>query len=255
VDERAVRLLGAMVRVAATPVPPRSRRIQYWMWNGMVREADAARADPKLCYDFTFMADLPIGWERPKTLGHTHPRPAPGRLGFAEIVEVLDGSVGFMVQDLLPGPRSTFSALVVGLPGERVVLPPFLLHASVNLAGAPAVFSDVIDRRIVAGMLPSDYNGVADAHGMAHFIDLDGADRPNPFYKEVPPLLRFTAAEWSGLSPDRPLYRDYIEDAASFDWIVDPELFPGRFPELWERVREVATRQGESSGPGPARKR
>ena len=50
VDERAVRRLGAMGRVAATPVPPRSRRIQYWMWNSMVREADATRVDPRLCY-------------------------------------------------------------------------------------------------------------------------------------------------------------------------------------------------------------
>jgi oxalate decarboxylase/phosphoglucose isomerase-like protein (cupin superfamily) len=255
VDERAVRPLGAMGRVAATPVPAGSRRIQYWMLNSMVREADADRADPRLCYDFTFMADLPIGWERPKTLGHTHPRPAPGRLGFAEICEVLDGTVGFMVQDLLPGPRSTFAALVVGRPGDRVVLPPFLLHASINLAGAPAVFSDVIDRRIVEGKLPSDYNGVADAHGMAHFIDLDGADRPNPFYKEVPPLQRLTALEWSGPSPDRPLYRDYVEKPASLDWIIDPELFPERFPGLWARVREVAMRQGESSGPAPARTR
>jgi oxalate decarboxylase/phosphoglucose isomerase-like protein (cupin superfamily) len=251
VDERAVRRLGAMGRVAATPVPPRSRRIQYWMWNGMVREADTARVDPRLCYDFTFMADLPIGWERPKTLGHTHPRPAPGKLGFAEIVEVLDGTVGFMIQDLFPGPRSSFAALIVGKPGDRVVLPPFLLHASINLAGDPAVFSDVIDRRIVAGQLPSDYNGVADAHGMAYFMDVDGAARPNPVYKDVPPLQRFTALEWSGPAPDRPLYGDYVQRPDDFDWIVDPGLFPVRFPTLWARVSDVATRQGDSSGGRP----
>jgi len=252
VDERSVRLLGAMGRVTATPVPEHSRQIQYWMWNSMVREDDAGRVDPRLCYDFTFMPDRPIGWERPKTLGHSHPRPAPGRLGFAEVVEVLDGTVGFMVQDLLPGPRSTFTALVTGRPGDRLILPPFLLHASINLAGDPVVFSDVIDRRIVEGRLPSDYGGVAGAHGMAHFIDLDGADRPNPFYKEVPPLLRLTALEWSGPSPDRPLYRDYVENAGGFAWIVDPGLFPKRFPDLWARVREAATRQGESGGLGPA---
>jgi oxalate decarboxylase/phosphoglucose isomerase-like protein (cupin superfamily) len=244
--ERAVRPLGAMGQVSATPVPAGSRRIQYWMLNGIVREADAVRADQKLCYDFTFLADKPVGWERAKTLGHSHPRPGPGRTGFAEIVEVLDGTVGFMVQDLLPGPRSTFCALVVGRPGDRIVLPPFLAHASINLAGDPVVFSDVIDRRIVAGEMPSNYRAVADAHGLAYFIDLDGAARPNPNYQAVPQLQRLTAQDWSGLSPHQPLYRDYIEDPGSFDWIVEPELFMGRFADLWARVAEVASRMGAS---------
>lgn len=246
VDERAVRPLGVMGAVTATPVPPGSRRIQYWMLNSMVREADAKRVDPRLCYDFTFMPDRPIGWERPKTLGHSHPRPGPGRLGFAEVVEVLQGTVGFMIQDLLPGPRSTFTALVIGRPGERLVLPPFLLHASINLAGDPVVFSDIIDRRIVEGQLPSDYSGVARAHGMAHYIDLAGEARPNPSYTEVPPLQKFTVSEWSGPSPERPLYRDYVEDPGQFDWIIDPELVTERFPALWARVADVASRQGGS---------
>jgi len=240
VDERAVRRLGAMRAVTAIPVPAHSRRVQYWMLNGMVREADAARVDPHLCYDFTFMPDRPVGWERAKTLGHSHSRPAPGRLGFAEVIEVLDGVVGFMVQDLLAGPRSTFAALVTGRPGERLIMPPFLSHASINLAGDPCVFSDVIDRRVVDGLLPSDYSGVAGAHGMAWYIDLDGTPHANPAYADVPPLQRFTALEWSGPSPDRPLYRDYVEDPGGFDWIVDPDLFPERYPDLWARVKDVA---------------
>jgi hypothetical protein len=87
---------------------------------------------------------------------------------------------------------------------------------------------------------------------MAYFIDLDGAARPNPFYKEVPSLQRFTALEWSGPSPDRPLYGDYVARPDDFDWIVDPGLFPHRFPKLWARVSEVAMRQGDSSGLWPA---
>ena len=252
VDERAVRLLGAMRHVTATPVSPGSRRLQYWMLNSMVCEADAGRVDRRLCYDFTFMPDRPIGWERPKTLGHSHARPGPGRLGFAEVIEVLDGTVGFIVQDLRTGPRSTFTAVVTGRPGDRIILPPFLLHASINLAGDPVVFSDVIDRRIVEGQLPSDYSGVAGAHGMAHFIDLDGKARANPHYKEVPPLQRFTATEWSGPSPERPLYQDYVEDPGQFDWIIDPDLVPRRFPALWARVKEAAQRQGDNAGLWPA---
>jgi glucose-6-phosphate isomerase, archaeal len=244
--ERATRPLGAMGKVLADPVPTDPEQIQYWMLNGIVRDADAKRVDPRLCYDFTYLADRPVGWERAKTLGHSHPRSAPGRMGFAEIVEVLHGTVGFMIADILPGPRCTFAALVIGEPGDRVVQPPFLAHASINLAGDPVVFSDVIDRRIVAGELPSDYAHVAEAHGLAYFVDRDGKARPNPNYKEVPPLQRFSAAEWSGVpAATRPLYADYVEAPAAFDWIVDPELFPDRFPELWDRVREVAKRMSE----------
>jgi oxalate decarboxylase/phosphoglucose isomerase-like protein (cupin superfamily) len=244
VDERSVRRLGAMGSVTATPVAEHPRRVQYWMLNGMVREADSGRVDPRLCYDFTFMPDRPNGWERAKTLGHSHRRPAPGRLGFAEVIEVLEGVVGFLVQDLLPGPRATFAALVTGRPGDRVIMPPFLSHASINLAGDPCVFSDIIDRRVVAGQVPSDYSDVARAHGMAWYIDLDGQARANPNYIGVPPLQRFTALEWSGPSPDRPLYHDYVEDARGFDWIVDPDLFPDRFPGLWARVKDVAVPRG-----------
>lgn len=244
VDERSARRLGAMRSVTAVPVPAGARRVQYWMLNSLVRESDVARVDPHLCYDFTFMPDRPIGWERAKTLGHSHSRPTSSRLGFAEVIEVLDGVVGFMVQDLLPGPRATFAALVTGQPGDRLVMPPFLSHASINLAGDPCVFSDIIDRRVVEGQLPSDYDGLAGAHGMAWYIDLDGKARANPAYVEVPPLRRFTALEWSGPSRDRPLYQDYVEDPGRFDWIVDPDLFPDRFPDLWARVEGVAVLRG-----------
>jgi Glucose-6-phosphate isomerase (GPI) len=151
------------------------------------------------------------------------------------------------VQDLLPGPRSTYAALVVGRPGERVILPPSLSHASVNLAGDPVVFSDIIDRRIVDRRLPSDYGQVAAAHGMAYYIDLEGNARLNPAYVDVPTLERFTAEEWSGSSPDRPLYRDYVERPGSWDWIHDSDLFPQRFPALWKRVAGVIARLDEQA--------
>jgi oxalate decarboxylase/phosphoglucose isomerase-like protein (cupin superfamily) len=239
IDEYATRLLGAMAPVSATPVAPGSRRIQYWMLNGMLRRADADRADPRLSYDFTYIADRPVGWERAKTFGHSHARPEPDRLGFAEVIEILDGKVGFIVQDLLPGPRCTFAALVTTQPRDRIILPPLLSHATINLGGDPVVFSDIIDRRIVDGRLPSEYGQVRAARGMAYYIDLGGNVRPNPTYMEVPTLQRFTATEWSGPSPDRPLYRDYIENPGLFDWIIDPELFPERFLMLWDRVRGV----------------
>ena len=242
IDERATRRLCAMAPVSATPVSPSARRIQYWMLNGIVREEDASRVDPRLCYDFTYLPDRPVAWERCKTFGHSHPRPGPENLGFGEVLEVLEGTAGFLLQDLFPGPRSTYAALVTAQPGERVIFPPSLAHASVNLGSGQLVFSDIIDRRIVERQLPSDYSKVAAARGLAYHSDLEGDARPNPTYLEVPPLPRFTAEEWSGPTPDLPLYRDYVERPDNWDWIHDPDLFPKRFPALWERVAGVITR-------------
>jgi oxalate decarboxylase/phosphoglucose isomerase-like protein (cupin superfamily) len=238
--ERSARPLAALREVLADPAPISPRRAQYWMLNGMVRDADAARTDSRLCFDFTFVPDRPVGWEQAKTLGHSHARPPGARLGFAEIIEVVEGTVGFLVADILPGPRATFAALVVAGPGERVVMPPFLSHASINLAGDPVVFTDVIDRRVVDGRLASDYSKVKAARGLSWYIDRDGQARPNPAYVAVPELLRFTAREWSGPWPDRPLYLDYVDHPGTLDWLTDPDLFPERYPELWARVEDVA---------------
>jgi oxalate decarboxylase/phosphoglucose isomerase-like protein (cupin superfamily) len=238
--ERAARPLGALREVLADPAPISPRRAQYWMLNGMVRDGDAARTDPRLCYDFTFLPDRPVGWERAKTLGHSHARPPGARLGFAEIIEVVEGTAGFIVSDILPGPRATFAALIVAGPGERVAMPPFLSHASINLSGDPVVFTDVIDRRVVDGRLPSDYSRVKAAHGLPWYIDRDGHARPNAAYKSAPELQRFTALEWSGPWPDRPLYLDYVERPGSLEWLASPDLFPDLFADLWARVRDVA---------------
>jgi oxalate decarboxylase/phosphoglucose isomerase-like protein (cupin superfamily) len=230
VAERMTRPLGALAPVAATSIPRRSRRIQYWMVNGMVREADRGRVRPELQYDFTYLPDRPIGWERNKTMGHAHSRPAADRLGYAEVCEILEGTVGFMIQDLHTGPRATYAALVVGRPGERIVLPPLLQHASIHLGGDVAVFSDVICRE-AKGV----YDPLRVAHGMAWFIDVDGEARANPAYASVPTLQHFTADEWSGPAGG-PLYEQYATNPGSLQWIHDSDRFPEAFPSLWSRV-------------------
>lgn len=233
VEEWGTRRLGALAAVAASPIRLATRRIQYWMLNGVVRARDAGRADPTLRYELTYMADRPIGWERPKSAGHAHGRPSPCEIGFAEICEVLEGTAGFMIQDLRPGPSATFTALVTVRAGERVVLPPLLHHATFNLAGAPLVFSDVISRRIT-----TDYSQLSAARGTAYLIDTSGVPRPNPVYARVPSLLRFSAEEWSGPA-NGPLYSDFIDDPASLAWLDEPGDFPVRFPRLWDRLVPV----------------
>ena len=233
VEEWGTRPLGALAAVAASPIHVAARRVQYWMLNGVVRARDAGRIDPRLRYELTYMADRPIGWERPKTAGHVHGRPSPGEIGFAEICEVLEGTAGFMIQDLRPGPSAIFAALVTVRPGERIVLPPLLHHATFHLAGAPLVFSDVISRRIT-----TDYSTLSAAQGTAYLIDTLGSPRPNLAYARVPPLLRFSAEEWSGPA-NRPLYTSFVDDPASLTWLDSPGEFPARFPRLWERLEPI----------------
>ena len=239
VEEWASRRLGELARVTVEPVSRASRRVQYWMLNGVALTDDLARIDPRLRFELTYMADRPIGWERPKTAGHNHGRPASGSIGFAEVCEILEGTAGFLVQDLQPGPAATFAALVTVRPGERIILPPFLQHLTIDLAGDPLVFSDVISRRITG-----DYEGLAAAHGGAYLVGPRGEARPNPAYRSLPPLERLTAEGWAGEAARHPvpLYQQLLADPAALAWLDEPDTFPDRFSELWARLRPVYER-------------
>lgn len=228
VEETAVRRLSELAPVAEDPTAASGDQIQYWMYNGVAAEADLPRLGPlSVRYELTALADRPIGRERPKSLGHVHVG------GFPEVCEVLAGTAGFLVQDLLPGPRATFASLVTVRPGERIVLPPILHHATISLAGDPLVFSDVIDRRSAG-----EYATIAAARGLAWFIGVDGTASPNPYYTSVPPLHRLDASDWSGAS-EGPLYRALVDDPSAFDWLGDPQLYRARFPALAARIEPV----------------
>ena len=221
-----MRRAGELAPVASGDVAPSDRRIQYWMLNGVSRVDDSALLrDRSTRYELTYMADRLVGSERPKAIGHRHPQ------GHPEVCEVLNGRGGFLIQDLLPGPSASFAVLVEVGPGDRVVLPPWLFHTTLNLEGDPLVFSDVVDR--AAG---ADYRPVLEARGFAYFVMADGAVVPNPAYREVSGLIRVAALDWSGRW-DEPLYTEFVRDGSAFDWLSDTTGFEARFPEIWERVR------------------
>ena len=234
VEEDRVRRLSELAPVLADPVGRRGRRVEYRMLNGVRRAGDTALRDLPLRYELTVMGGRPIGSEAPKTFGHVHVRPAGGSLGYPEVVEVVHGEAGFLVQDLLEGPdgpMSTVAWLVRAQPGDWVILPPELAHTTIDLGAGPLVFSDVIDRK-AAGI----YAGVARATGFAWQVGRDGRLAPNPRYVHVPRLVEIDAADWSGPS-DRILYRAFQEDPDGFAWLSDPARFPVVAPALWERVR------------------
>jgi glucose-6-phosphate isomerase len=170
-------------------------------------------------YDLTFLDSRPIGWEAAKTHGHLHTS------GHAEVYEVLQGTAGVFLQDLLPGPSATFAALIEAHPGEAVVLPPRLHHASINLGTSMLVLADVNARAS-----EETYADLRTAGGMAYFIDTTGRAVENPAYGRVPPLQRLTAEDW--LASDLgPLYANLVSRPSEFDWLCSEEGFWEQFPE------------------------
>jgi glucose-6-phosphate isomerase, archaeal len=232
-EEDAVRRLAQMRDVLAEPVGRRGRHIEYRMLNGVRRAEDDDLDGLPLRYELTAMRGRPNAWEAAKTLGHVHVSPPGSTLGYPEVVEVLHGEAGFLIQDLAldeDGPRSRRAWLVRARPGDWVVLPPDLAHVTLDLGAGPLVFSDVIDRR-ARGI----YAGVAAARGFGWYIAADGGLRPNPRYPEPPQLEEVAAVEWSGPAPGA-LYARFRADPAGFAWISDPAVFRSTWPALADRL-------------------
>lgn len=236
VEEDRVRRLSELARVTAEPPGRSGRRIEYQMLNG-VRQPDDSHLDGlALRYELTAMAGRPIGWEAAKTAGHVHIRPAGSATGYPEIVEVLHGEAGFLIQDLTTspsGPVSRYAWLVRARPGDWVILPPELAHVTIDLGSGPLVFSDVIDRR-ATGI----YSGVADARGFAWYVGADGRLRANPRYERQPAVVEVSAEDWSGPAAG-PLYESFRDDPAGLSWLSQPSRFPSVAPGVWQRVIEA----------------
>lgn len=230
VQGQGIRRLGDLGAVTAVRVSASNQRIQYWTYTGVANDSHfAALGRLPVVYDLTFIANRPIGWERPKTHGHVHIAPDRQREGFAELYEVLHGQAGFLIQDLLPGPAAATVVLVEARIGQTVVIPPQAHHAVVNLGSAMLVLGDVVARSA-----QDEYESLRAARGMAYYLTVDGRAVPNPSYKDLPQLTRVRADEWSDASAG-PLYAKLVERPADFAWLSQTGLFSSRFPELWHR--------------------
>ncbi len=236
VEEDRVRRLSELARVTAEPPGRSGQRIEYQMLNGVRQPGDSHLDGLPLRYELTAMTGRQIGWEVAKTAGHVHVRPTGSTLGYPEIVEVLHGEAGFLIQDLSAspsGPVSGYAWLVRARPGEWVILPPELAHVTIDLGAGPLVFSDVIDRR-ATGV----YSSVADAHGFAWYLGADGRLRANPRYLHPPAVIELSAEEWSGSAAGR-LYEVFRDDPTRLSWLSEPSRFPTMAPGVWQRVVEA----------------
>jgi len=241
IEEDFVRPLSALAKVLAAPIEAPGDRSEYRMLNGVRREQDSHLDGLPWRYELTAMTGAPLGWEAAKTAGHTHVRAAGASLGYPEVVEVLHGEAGFLMQDLRSGtggPTSTRAWIVRAGPGDWVLFPPGLAHVTIDLGVGPLVFSDVIDRE-AAGM----YDAVAAARGFAWYVGADGELRANDRYLHTPPIEVCSAREWSGPAPG-PLYEAFRDDPKRFSWLSDGDAFPDVAALVWERVGETVTSLG-----------
>jgi glucose-6-phosphate isomerase len=236
IEEDRVRRLADMRDVIADGVGRRGRRVEYQMLNGVRHHDDAHLVSLPLRYELTAMMGRAIGWEAAKTLGHVHVCPPGQSIGYPEVVEVVHGEAGFLIQDLADGPdgpQSRQAWLVRAGPGDWVVLPPDLAHATIDLGAGPLVFSDVIDRR-ASGL----YAGVAAARGFGWYVAADGGLRPNPRYAKPPQIEEVSAADWSAPAL-APLYRTFRDDPQRLDWLSEPERFGQVVPGLAARIADA----------------
>ena len=124
------------------------------------------------------------GDELPKSLGHVHATPHGAVHGYPEIIEVLHGRIAFMIFDLRASVRGAIGErawIVVGDPGDAIVLPPDLHHLTIVADHGPAVFADVIDRGATG-----DYAQLRAAGGGPYLARPSGALEANPRWAQHP---------------------------------------------------------------------
>jgi oxalate decarboxylase/phosphoglucose isomerase-like protein (cupin superfamily) len=225
-ESQGVRRVADLASVTAIEVAPSNRRIQYWTYAGVAHEHDRELLSAlPLSYDLTFISARPIGWERPKTLGHVHVSP-PG-VGGAELYEVLEGSATFLVQDLGPGPSASFVALITADAGDCVVIPPWAHHVTSNTGASPLVVANIVSRSV-----EHDYARLEAARGAAYYQRTDGHVVPNPTYRRVPPVTRTSATEWSDAAREGPIYHKLSQHPLEFAWLEQAGHFERRYAEL-----------------------
>lgn len=236
VEEVQSRPLDRLRTVAFDPLactPP--DRIQYWMYNGVVRRRDRERlARTGMRYGLTLLLPNAIGRERAKTLGHLHTRPASSLLDYPEIYEVLYGTAWFVFQTLEADSRSSaLCAVVEAHPGDKVIIPPNLHHLTINAGNEPLLVANVIPVAVRAMHQP-----LVDMRGAAWFNTVDQDWIKNPHYRSVAELQHWPVTDIPdlGLTRARTLYQIFVQSPELLVWMLEPMSFPDVFPDAWDRL-------------------
>lgn len=163
-----------------------------------------------------------LGREALRSQGHLHSAPASTGVAYSEIYEFWQGRGLVYMQDTATAEVTDVVVVEVGR-GDKVVIPPGWVHATVNLGDSPMVFGAVY--ALEAQLL---YDPLRRLQGTAHYVLADGTLEPNPRYRRVPSARRqppHTLAA-QGLEHGRPALDG---DVSRLDFVSRPE----KYPDLW----------------------
>ena len=173
-----------------------------------------------------------LGDEPVRSQGHIHV--ASPRHGWStpELYEIWQGRACILMQETATDDPGRCFAVTAG-PGEVVLVPPGWAHATISAdPRVPLVFGAWCDRAY--GFV---YDGVRAHGGLAHFPLLTAGGEltwtPNPRYQPRP-LVRCGPRRYRefSLEPGVSIYRQYEQDRARFDWVPNPQLTAGLWPDF-----------------------
>ncbi len=177
-----------------------------------------------LRYDITCIRPGILGEEHVKTVGHYHPRKPGSDVTYPELYEVVCGQAIFLLQK--PGggagDRIVRFIAVWAQTGDKVVVPPGFGHVTVNPGDTWLVLANWVARGF-----SSLYDEFRSLRGAAYYC-LAGeppALRKNDLYAAVPAPERLVGTQLWGLdlSPDRPIYTQFLESSERFRFLTRPE--------------------------------
>jgi glucose-6-phosphate isomerase len=173
-----------------------------------------------------------MGDEPVRSQGHIHSIAPHCGWSTPELFEVWEGRAIVYAQEFTTGDPGRCIA-VSARPGERVVVPPGWAHCVIN--GNPQrrmVFGAWCDRQY--GFV---YDQIRARHGLAWFpvLDADGVIHwePNPHYRLSEISLRNSRAYPElGLNPDLPVYEQFACNPDAVQWVSEPSLAAGLWPDF-----------------------
>lgn len=165
-----------------------------------------------------------LGDEPVRSQGHIHIASPRNGWSTPELYEIWRGRACILMQETATDDPGRCFAITAD-PGEVVIVPPGWAHATISAdPREPLVFGAWCDRAY--GFV---YDGVRAHGGLAHFPLLtpggDLAWTPNPRYQPRPLAVRTPRVYREfGLEPGVPIYRQYEQDRARFDWVAEPQI-------------------------------
>lgn len=186
----------------------------YAMYRGFCfKDHENTFKNKEIRFDLTVMANLCLGREPNKTLGHYHPI-AEDNLSYPEIYQVLYGKATYLLQKKIDDEVVDF-IIMNAREGETVLIPPGYGHVTVNTGETILIMANLVSNRF-----DSIYDDYIRKRGAAYYLLKDGSLIPNKNYKKISGF-RFSSKKFLA---SKDLYNDFISCPSCFDFLNRPSL-------------------------------